>query len=184
MPVLARRRHEFGEPVEELKGQEVDDAIGFRPRGLPPTTPPDPVGRPNGDPVPREHVADLGDAAGWAAGQDAGRRTKPSLTATLPEVRAEIAAQQLKLAETLAARDATAAHAATDVLAACARAIPGKTEGLDEATLQRVTGMANNAAKAWGQVAHDADHGNFEKAQREAGKAEASYRLLEARLAP
>lgn len=104
--------------------------------------------------------------------------------ATLPEVRAEIAAQQLKLAETLAARDATAAHAATDVLAACVRAIPGKTEGLDEATLQRVTGMANNAAKAWGQVAHDADHGNFEKAQREAAKAEASYRLLEARLAP
>ena len=104
--------------------------------------------------------------------------------ATLPEVRAEIAAQQLKLAETLAARDATAAHATTDVLAACVRAIPGKTEGLDEATLQRVTGMANNAAKAWGQVAHDADHGNFEKAQREAGKAEASYRLLEARLAP
>jgi hypothetical protein len=33
-------------------------------------------------------------------------------------------------------------------------------------------------------VAHDADHGNFEKAQREAAKAEASYRLLEARLAP
>ena len=82
MPVLARRRHEIGEPVEELKRRELDDAIGSRPRGLPPTTPPDPVGRL----VPREHVADLGDAAGWAAGQDAGRRTKPSLTATLPEV--------------------------------------------------------------------------------------------------
>jgi hypothetical protein len=104
--------------------------------------------------------------------------------ATLPEVRAEIAAQQQKLTETLAARDAAAAHAATDVLAACVRALPGKTEGLDEATLQRVTGMANNAAKAWGQAAHDADHGDYEKAQREAAKAEASYRLLEARLAP
>ena len=102
--------------------------------------------------------------------------------ATLAEVRAEIAVQQRKLTETLAARDATAAHAATDVLAACVRAIPGKTQNLDEATLQRVTGMANNAAKAWGQAAHDAEHGDYEKAQREAAKAEASYRLLEARL--
>lgn len=102
--------------------------------------------------------------------------------ATLSEVRAEIAAQQQKLTQTLAARDATAAHAATDVLAACVRAIPGKTQNLDEATLQRVTGMANNAAKAWGQAAHDAEHGDYEKAQREAAKAEASYRLLEARL--
>jgi len=67
MPVLARRRYEIGEPVEELKRRELDDAIGSRPRGLPPTTPPDTVGRPNGDPAPREHVADLGDAAGWAA---------------------------------------------------------------------------------------------------------------------
>jgi hypothetical protein len=102
--------------------------------------------------------------------------------ATLAEVRTEIAAQQQKLTETLAARDATAAHAATDVLAACVRAIPGKTQNLDEATLQRVTGMANNAAKAWGQAAHEAEHGDYEKAQREAAKAAASYRLLEARL--
>ena len=63
MPVLARRRHEIGEPVEELKRRELDDAIGSRPRGLPPTTPPDTVGRL----VPREHVADFGDAAVWAA---------------------------------------------------------------------------------------------------------------------
>ena len=67
MPVLARRRYEIGEPVEELKRREFDDAMSSRPRGLPPTTPPDPVGRPNGDPAPREHVADLGDPAGWAA---------------------------------------------------------------------------------------------------------------------
>jgi len=45
MPVLPRRRDEIGEPVEELKRREFDDAIGSRPRGLPPTTPPDPVGR-------------------------------------------------------------------------------------------------------------------------------------------
>ena len=63
MPVLPRRRDEIGEPVQKLKRRELDDAIGSRPRGLPPTTPPDPVGRL----VPREHVADLGDAAGWAA---------------------------------------------------------------------------------------------------------------------
>ena len=42
MPVLPRRRDEIGEPVEELKRREFDDAIGSRPRGLPPTTPPDP----------------------------------------------------------------------------------------------------------------------------------------------
>ena len=75
MPVLARRRHEIGEPVEELKRRELDDAIGSRPRGLPPTTPPDPVGRL----VPREHVADLGDAAGWAAdhGESLEREGRP-----------------------------------------------------------------------------------------------------------
>jgi hypothetical protein len=102
--------------------------------------------------------------------------------ATLPELRSEIAARQKTLGEALAAREAVQAHAATDVLAACVRAIPGMLTGLDEATLQRVTGMANNAAKAWGQTAHDADHGDFDKAGREAGKADASYRLLEARL--
>ena len=62
MPVLARRRDEIGEPVEELKRQEFDDAIGSRPRGLLPTTAPDPVGGPNGAPASGEHVADAGDA--------------------------------------------------------------------------------------------------------------------------
>ena len=28
VPVLARRRHEIGEPVEKLKRREVDNAIG------------------------------------------------------------------------------------------------------------------------------------------------------------
>ena len=32
MPVLPRRRDENGEPVEELKRRELDDAIGPRPR--------------------------------------------------------------------------------------------------------------------------------------------------------
>ncbi|MEX1045183.1 MAG: hypothetical protein WEC73_03560 [Chthoniobacterales bacterium] len=100
----------------------------------------------------------------------------------LPELRAEITAQQKKLTDALGARDASAAHAATDVLSVLVRAIPGKTQGLDEATLQRVTGMANNAAKAWGHTAHEAEHGDYEKAGRESAKAEASYRLLEARL--
>jgi hypothetical protein len=36
MPVLPRRRHEIGEPIEELKRRDLDDAIGSRPRGLPP----------------------------------------------------------------------------------------------------------------------------------------------------
>jgi hypothetical protein len=42
MPVLSRRGGEIGEPVAELEWQEVDDAIGPWPGGLPPTTPPDP----------------------------------------------------------------------------------------------------------------------------------------------
>ncbi|MBU3664639.1 MAG: hypothetical protein FGM15_01995 [Chthoniobacterales bacterium] len=102
---------------------------------------------------------------------------------TLPEVRVEIAAQQKKLSESLAARDAKAAHEATDVMAALVLAIPGKAEGLDETTLQRLKGMASNAARAWGNVAHDAEHGDYDKAGREAVKADAAYRLIEARLA-
>ena len=107
-----------------------------------------------------------------------------AIPATLPEVRAEIAAQQQKLTEFLTARNATAAHAATDALSALVQALPGKTAGLDEATLQRLKGMANNAAKAWGNAAHEAEHGDYEKATREAAKAGAAYRLLESRLAP
>ena len=63
MPVLARRRYEIGEPVEELKRREFDDAMSSRPLGLPSTIPPAPVGRF----VSGQHVADAGDPAGWAA---------------------------------------------------------------------------------------------------------------------
>jgi len=42
----------------ELKRREFDDASGPWPRGLPPATPPDPVGRL----VPREHVTEEGSA--------------------------------------------------------------------------------------------------------------------------
>jgi hypothetical protein len=59
MPVLPRRRDEIGEPVEELKRQEVNDAISSRPRGLPAAARADPVG----GLVSGEHVADLGDPA-------------------------------------------------------------------------------------------------------------------------
>ena len=103
--------------------------------------------------------------------------------ATLPEVRTGIAAEQKKLTEFLGAKDAKAAHATTDVLAAYVRAIPGMVTGSDDTVRQRIEGMANNAAKAWGQTAHDADHGDYEKATREAAKAAAAYKLLEARLA-
>ena len=107
-----------------------------------------------------------------------------TVPATLPAVRAEIAAQQENLSKALAARDAAAAHGATDVLAACVRAVPGLASGLDPDALRRVTGMANNAAKAWGQAAHDAEHGDYGKATSEAAKGAAAYRLLEARLPP
>ena len=36
MPVLPRWRHEVSEPIEELKWEELDDAVGARPGGLPP----------------------------------------------------------------------------------------------------------------------------------------------------
>jgi len=64
MTVLPRRRDEIGEPVQELKRREFDDAIGSRPCGLTPAAGPDP----GGGFVPREHVTDAGDPAGWAAG--------------------------------------------------------------------------------------------------------------------
>ena len=61
--MLARRRHEIGEPVEEVKRREVDDAIGLRSRGLAAATGSDPVG----GLVSGQRVADAGDPAVWAA---------------------------------------------------------------------------------------------------------------------
>ena len=63
MPVLPRRRHEIGEPVEELKRREVDDAIGSRPGERSAAAGPDPVGRF----VSREQRADADDAAAGVA---------------------------------------------------------------------------------------------------------------------
>ena len=104
--------------------------------------------------------------------------------ATLPELRAAIAAKQSELSAALGAKDAAATHAATDALAAFVKAAPAMADGLDDAAKQRATGMANNAAMAWGKVAHEAGHGDYDKAQREAAKADAAYRLLGARLKP
>jgi hypothetical protein len=101
---------------------------------------------------------------------------------TLPEVRAVIASKQSELTALLAAGDAPSAHAATDVLIACVKAIPSLLTAADGTGNQRIEGMANNAAKAWASVAHDGDHGNFAEAARQADKASAAYRLLEARL--
>jgi hypothetical protein len=105
-----------------------------------------------------------------------------TVPATLPELRTGIAEQQKKLAETLAAKDAKVAHATTDVLRAYVKAIPAMLPDADEPTKQRITGMANNAAKAWGEAAHHADEGDYEGAAREATKADGAYKLLEARL--
>jgi len=67
MPVLPRRRHEIGQPVQEVKRREFDDAAGARPRGLPPAPRANPIGCPNGDPASWQHVADATDAAVFAA---------------------------------------------------------------------------------------------------------------------
>ncbi len=104
------------------------------------------------------------------------------IPATLAEVRSAITAKQSELAAALTARDAEKAHAATDLLAAYVRAIPGLMGSADEMDKQRAEGMAKNAAKAWGQAAHDAEHGDYGQAQREADRASAAYKLLEARL--
>jgi hypothetical protein len=63
VPMLPRRRDQIREPVEELKWGKLDDDADARPRGLPPASRADPVGRL----VSGEHVADAGDAAVFAA---------------------------------------------------------------------------------------------------------------------
>jgi hypothetical protein len=63
MAMFPRRRNEIGEPVQELNRRELDDAIGFRPRGRSAAAGPDP----GGGFVPRQHVADAGNPAGSAA---------------------------------------------------------------------------------------------------------------------
>ena len=59
MPVLPRRQHEIGQPVQELKRRELDDTVNSRPRGRSAAAGADPVGRF----VSREHGADADDAA-------------------------------------------------------------------------------------------------------------------------
>jgi hypothetical protein len=44
--------------------------------------------------------------------------------------------------------------------------------------------MPANAARAWNEAAHEAEHGDYDKAGREAAKADAAYRLMESRLTP
>jgi hypothetical protein len=57
MPMLPRRRHEIGQPAQEVTRREFDDAVGTRACGLPPAPRADPVGRL----VSGEHVADAGE---------------------------------------------------------------------------------------------------------------------------
>ena len=64
VPVLARRRHKVGEPVEKLKRRELDDAIGPRPGGLSAAARADP----GGGLVSGQCVADATDAAACVAG--------------------------------------------------------------------------------------------------------------------
>ncbi|MEX0670599.1 MAG: hypothetical protein WD060_09105 [Pirellulales bacterium] len=63
MPVLARLRYQIRKLVQKLNRQKLDDAFRPRLRGLPLAAPADP----GGGLVSREHVADVGDTAVWAA---------------------------------------------------------------------------------------------------------------------
>ena len=63
VPVPPRLWDEIGEPIEELKRRELDDAAGPRLRGLSLSAWPDPVG----GLVPRHHVTDATDAAACVA---------------------------------------------------------------------------------------------------------------------
>jgi len=63
VPVLPRRRHEIGQPFQEVTRREFDDAVIARPRRLPPAPRADPVGRL----VSGQHVADATDAAIFTA---------------------------------------------------------------------------------------------------------------------
>lgn len=105
-----------------------------------------------------------------------------AIPSTLAELRSAIAAKQSELAAALAARDAEKAHGATDFLVAYVKAIPGLMASTDATTKQRAEGMANNAARAWQTTVEKAEHGEFDKADAEATKAAAAYKLLEARL--
>jgi hypothetical protein len=117
MPVLARRRHEIGEPVEVLKRRELDDAIGSRPRGLPPTPPPAPFGHL----VPREHVSDLGDAAGWGRGS---RRVARSRRGGRAQYRSMCSRADNR-------------HVVRDERARCGRSRLGKTRGSPRRTCRQ-----------------------------------------------
>ena len=63
VPVFSRWRHEIGEPIKELKRRQLDDAIHIGPRGFSRPSRADPVA----GLVPRQHVADAGDAAVFTA---------------------------------------------------------------------------------------------------------------------
>jgi hypothetical protein len=82
MAVLPRRRDEIGEPVEELKWQEGDDAVRPRPRRLSRAARADPVG----GLVSGEHVVDFGCATACVTrhGEPFHRKGRPG---TVPQSR-------------------------------------------------------------------------------------------------
>ena len=79
MPVLPRRRDQIGEPIQELKRREFDQAVRAGPRGLTPAAGPDP----GGGFVSGQHVTDAGAIRpSGPSGRDAGGFSPPTQPAS------------------------------------------------------------------------------------------------------
>lgn len=104
------------------------------------------------------------------------------IPATLPELWAAIQKEQTALVSALEKKDGTAGHNIAETLIAYANALPGKAEGLDDATLKRITGQAKNLARVYGDIHHAAEDAAFDKASKDAAKAASVLKLLEPQL--
>jgi Ser/Thr protein kinase RdoA (MazF antagonist) len=105
-----------------------------------------------------------------------------AIPATLDELWAAIQNEQAALVAALEKKDGTGGHNIAETLMAYSNALPGKLEGLDEAKLQRITGQTKNLGKVYGDIHHATEDAAFDKSLKDAAKAAAVLKLLEAQL--